>query len=158
MPNGFRGRAAEAFLTAAGSAMNAATAAHNQRPLPPQAGAQRPPMPNTPNERVPHEAGSAHSGGNVTGVGNSSNIVVGSAEYNNILSRIDRVDDNMGRTLHQVAIRIEELCRGSFVLPRTVQRSNIITADLKNALSEYRAMTADSLTEIRRFTDSMLSI
>jgi len=158
MPNGFRGSAAESYLGAAGSALSAAATAHNQRPIPAQAGAQRPEMPSTPNAQAPHDVSSAHSGGNITGVGNSSNIVVGSAEYNNILSRIERIDDDMGRTLHQISVRIEEMCRGEFVMPQTVQRCNTLTSNLKNSLGEYRRLTEEPIMEIRRFSDRVLNI
>jgi len=158
MPDGFRGRAAERFLTVAGNAMTAATSAHNQRPLNQQAGVVRPAMPPTPNARILHEPSSAHIGRVVTGTGTSANVVVSSMEYNNIVSRINRIDDEMGRTLHQISVRIEAMCRGDFVLPQTVERSNRITGTLKNALTEYQRVTDESLTEIRRFTNNILNI
>jgi len=158
MPNGFRGNAAESYLGAADSALSTAASEHDQRPLTPQAGAERPNLPSTPNVQTPHDVSSAQSGGNITGVGNSSNIVVGSAEYNNILSKIESIDDDMGRNLHQISVCIEEMCRSNFVMPQTVQRCNTITSDFKNALDEYSRLTDEPIMEMHKFSDKIISI
>jgi len=149
MPSGFRGNAAEVYLAMVNGALNSAAASHSQQ-APAGSAAQ--------NMTSPHDVSSAHSGGNVTGVGTSNNIVVSSAEYSSILSRIDSIDDDMGRTLHQLSVRVEELCRGDFVLPHTVRQCNIMTGMLKNALGEYRSLTDEALISMRRFTNDILSI
>ena len=115
-------------------------------------------LPQVKNAPPPYEEATAFSGSHKTGVGNSSNIVVSSSEYSTIFSRLNQIDDDMGRSMFKVASDIEELCRGDFVIPQTVQKCNIISGGLKNSLGEYRSLTEDTLVRTRRFVNGIMSI
>jgi len=169
MPSGFKGAPARLYLERVNKALSDAKSAHDQPPVNSAARdisaaatvhitAARPVLPSVQNESSPHEQITALSGSHKTGVGSSNNIVVSSSEYSAIFSRLNQIDDDMGRALFSIASDIEELCRGDFVVPRTVQKCNIISGGLKNALGEYRSLTEDTLVRTRRFVNGIMSI
>jgi len=115
-------------------------------------------LPTAQSTTTPRDEITANSGGHKTGVGTSKNIVADSGEYSTIFSRLNQIDDDMGRSLFRIASDIEDLCRGDFVVPRTVQRCNQICGSLKHALGEYRSLTEDTLVRTRRFVNGIMSI
>jgi len=160
MPTGFSGSAPAAYINTVNNELSSAATAHKANPLPnlSPAAVSFPPLPVIRNESTPHEPNTARSGGNSSGTGDSSNIVIDDNEYHALLTRIDRIDDDMGRKLHEIATSIESLCRSDFMLPRTVEKSGIITLGLKNALSGYRTLTEETLIEMRKFINDVLAI
>jgi len=64
----------------------------------------------------------------------------------------------MGSSLNTYANQIEEMCSGQFVMTRTSQKSNIITQGLKNTLGEFRSMTGDTVGEMRKVVNDIMSI
>jgi hypothetical protein len=160
MPTGFMGNAASSYLELIESALSEAVSAHNRRPFSGLSSATTglPALPTIRNEITPHAVSTASSGGNSTGYGNSNNIVVDVSSYETLFGQLNDLDDSIGRTLIKAATDIERLCRGSFILPRTVQQSNIITRSFKNEMDKYRSLTVDTLTRMRRFVYTVMYI
>jgi len=160
MPNGFVGTPAHSYLALVETHLRAAQAVHNKNPF---AGLHSAvvPLPSLPiaiNETSPHPAGTADSGGHTTGMGVMSNIVVGESDYSYIFTRLDQIDDSMGRALNNIATSIETLCEGEYVLPLTSLKGLVIAAGLKNALGEYRSFTEETIIQMRKFVNEILAI
>jgi hypothetical protein len=157
---GFRGNAAEAYLTAVDEALLEAVTAHEKDPF--RAGSSivvpLPPLPFRRNECNPHPPDTAHSGGHSTGVGNDSNIVVGNSEYNAISGDIRRTTDGMGYGLSSIVAEIESLCETSFIIPLTTRETLIIALGLRHSLGEFRSFSDDITSEIQKFATAIVEV
>jgi len=160
MPTGFIGEAARGYLDMVDVELKDAIRVHDDFPF---MGLSElivafPTLPLRHNETMPHPPETAGSGGNITGSNSANNIVVDDAVYSEIFVKADQIDDGAGRELYNIAVSIETLCQGSFVMPRTTQKSDIITAGLKNSLGEFRSLMGDTLVDMRRFVNAILAI
>jgi hypothetical protein len=153
MPTGFKGAPSNRYLDRVDRALTKAVVVHEKRPTNPVARNIH-----IQNERTPHPQTDALSGSNQSGFGNSNNIVVSESEYSTIFAMLDKIDDDMGKELFRVTLDVEELCRSEYVMPLTVQKCNVITERLKNALSEYRSLTEDTLVHMRRFVNDITAV
>ena len=157
---GFSGDAAKTYLTAVGEALSTAIEAHNKDPFRPESSivVPFPPLPIRSNKTNPHPPDTAHGGGHSTGVGNSSNIVVGYGEYSNVFTEISQATDMMGTHLFSVTMEIESLCEKCFMMPITTQECLILVMGLRNSLGEFRSFSDDGISELQRFVTGILEI
>ena len=84
-----------------------------------------------------------------TGKKTSSNIVTDQRLCEEIAVKISRVDDKIGRCLHQIALEIEAMCQTSYNLPQTIPRCINITSITKNSLGEFRELAEEAIGLIR---------
>jgi len=160
MPNGFIGTPCENYLRAVADAMSASARIHSQNPFAnvSNRAVTPPPLPPRINQRPAFSVAEARTGSHTTGVGNSSNIVVGQQPYQNVMQRINQTDDNIGRQLYEIATEMENLCSTSYVVPKTVVRCLDVLGDVKRSMGEFRSLTEDANMETRSFTGDILSI
>ena len=147
MPKGFSGRPAAAYLTRVSDAHQRAVTAGNNAGN--QAPANSPQIPNA--RRLPFSPDEAHTGGYITGRGNSGNIVVSLREYEEITYKLDQIDDRIGECLYRVSVEIEELCRTAFVMPEVVPRVLGVCDGVKSSLGEFRELTHELAVMLRNF-------
>jgi len=108
--------------------------------------------------RLPHPPESAYIGRFTSWQGNSTNIVVNQSEYESICHIVDNIDNNMGACIYNVAAEIEEMCRTSFILPSAGPRCLNVSDSIKRSLGEFRAVTEDSLIQLRRYVQSVMGV
>jgi len=112
-----------------------------------------------PRERqLPFNSDGASSGTFFTGVGNSSNIVVGMNEYNSLLRALSQTDDRISQCLYEVSLELEQMCRTSFILPAAVPRCLHISDSVKQSLGDFRSVTDDVVLQMRRYVQQILDI
>jgi len=154
MPNGFSGRPATTYLTGVSNAHQRAITAGNNAGN--QTPANTPRIPNA--RRLPFSPDEANTGSFTTGRGNSTNIVVSLQEYEEITRKLDRVDDKIGECLYRAALEIEELCKTAFVMPEAVPRVLGVCGGVKTSLTDFRTITHELTTTMRRFAQEITSI
>ena len=151
MPSGFMGEASRLYIGNTEAAMSSAAGVNSQNP----AGARRAAA---NNREHPFPLDEANSGRIMTGVGNSSNIVVDSITYYDVLNLVDRIDDDMGELFYQISNEIEEMCSTTYIVPRTVERCTSICGSVKNSLGNFRSLTDENAVATRRFVGNILNI
>ena len=154
MPSGFKGNAPMQYLTESATAHKGAVDEKGR--ITASAPSRRPPR--QVMQRLPYEPHDARSGGNATGIGNSSNIVADNGEYAALAKLISRVDDDMGECLNRVALGIDEMCKTIYILPETVPRCISYAEAIKSALGEFRSLTEDALTIATTFARNTTGI
>jgi len=87
----------------------------------------------------------------MTGIGNSTNIVVDESLYRDTTNKVDSIDDKMGECLYRTALEIEEMCRTIFILPQAAPRCLGISDEVKRSLGEFRALTDEANLLANRF-------
>jgi len=142
MPSGFNGGAASSLLLTALEAFNAAV---NVNPRPSKV-------------KFPISEEEFNTGGFITGVGNSSNVVVDSFTYDEAMKMMDRIDDEMGELFHRISVEVEDMCRTSFVVPQTVPRCLHVCGCIKDSLRTFRGLSDDASTGTRRLVGNMTNI
>jgi len=142
MPDGFRGNAPVQYLTEAEVAHKGAVDEKGR--ITASAPSRRPPR--QVMQRLPYGPHDARSGGNATGIGNSSNIVADNGEYAALARDISQVDNAMSECLNSVALEIEGMCETIYILPETVPRCTSHADVVKSALNEFRSLTGETLT------------
>ena len=150
MPRGFIGRPARAYLTEAAEAHNQAVTRTTQA----ISRAQR----RNINARTLPFQPSDGAGAALTGVGNSSNIVVSQQEYETIAHDICRADEDMGACLYNAACEIEKLCQTAFILPTAVPRCLNVSDTVKRSLGQFRTVTEEMALQSRRFAREITEV
>lgn len=160
MPNGFVGNPAKSYLGDVENALLTAKPIHSRDPFQNLSNRAVPPpaLPVRLNRQVPYPQDTARQGSHFTGVGNSTNIVVGDYEYQAILRQIEQVDDNLGEQLYNIASEIELLCETSYILPRAVPKCLAITMGIKGSMGNFRSLTTESIIKMQGFVGSMLGL
>jgi len=160
MPNGFRGTPTANYLNDVDGTLSTSKNLHNQNPLAGLSGhvVPLPTLPNRNNQNTPHPPETARSGGNSTGTNTSNNVVVDQSQYDALMRQIDRVDDRAGEQLYNISLEIEQMCRTSYIVPKTVPRVLLITSAIKNSMGNFRTLTADTATRIRNFARDILGV
>jgi len=74
------------------------------------------------------------------------------------LRRVDVADNQAGADLYMITNAIEEMCAMMFVVPETVPRILDVTSQLKSSLGQFRSLTEDTSTNMRRFSNAMSDI
>ena len=151
MPSGFMGDASRQYLGNTESALTSAAEANDQNP----AGVRRT---EAKNRKHPFPLDEANRGRNMTGVGNSSNIVVDSITYYDVLRMVDRIDDEMGELFYQITNEIEEMCNTTYIVPKTVTRCVSISSKVKNSLGDFRTLTGEIEITTSRFVNNITGI
>jgi len=159
MPRGFAGKSVERFFSRTGDALKRAGDAHSRVPFEGRAEGLVPfPRFATPNNQpipfAPEDAWSEASHGR--GAGDSSNIVVDPDVYNDVMRRVDILDNQAGEDLHMVCTTIEDMCARIFIVPGTVPRILNVSEQLKNSLGQFRALTDDANISMRRYVDDVM--
>jgi len=150
MPNGYRGNHAATYLNKVEEVHAEAVAAGNQSPPGAPAG------PRT--IRLPFPASTAHSGGNATGYGNSSNIVADNSDYGAISQAISNLDNRVGEAIYNSSSDIENMCQTVFVFPSATPALMGLSGSIKSSISSFRS-TAEEVSAIARtFSNEITSI
>ena len=160
MPDGFIGTPAGSYLDDADTALTTAEPIHSRDPFQNLSNRAVPPpgLPARTNKQSPHPPGTAKSGGHTTGVGSSSNIVVGEGEYDAIKQQIDQIDEAIGQELYNIAMEIEALCNGAYVLPKAVPKCLLVSMGIKSSMSNFRSMTAEAVIKLQSFVQGIMAI
>jgi len=161
MQIGFGGNAARVYLRAVDEALRDARRAHNKDPF--TASSSRvlphPALEDRVNVTAPHPAGNAAIGrSSVSGVGNSSNVVIDSGEYDSCMGRIVQAENNIASTIYRVVNDINALCDESFSVPLTTDQVRIIAHGANNSWTQISGTTENVDASVRSFVGSILSI
>ena len=148
MPAGFMGRASRAYLTTTSEAMTNANKTKSQITSDVNLGKMRHPI--SPDE--------AASGGAQTGTGDSSNIVVDTATYEQALRMVDDIDDKMGEMFYKMTMELEQMCQTSYVVPQTNPRFLSVCETVKGSMGNFRGLTEELSIAVRRFSRNMMDI
>ena len=153
MPRGFIGRPATAYLT------EASTAQSNARDSGLRVTENAPSSTNMRTRNLPFEPEEGiRDGFTPIGRGNTSNIVVSQSEHEAISHRISQADDRLGECIYNVSTEIESLCHTAFILPNAVPRCLNISESIKKSLGDFRAVTEDTVLEVRKFVREITEI
>lgn len=160
MPNGFAGLAAERFFEAVNNALTEASNDHNHDPFANDRWDEEPPpqMPQVINQNLPFQVEDAMTESHRVGVGNESNIVVNQNTYNDVLRRIDVVDNQAGSDIFNILNNIERMCDNTFIVPETKNQITAITRDMKRYMSRFRSVTDEAITRTRGFVNEIIEI
>jgi len=161
MPFGFRGNAAKAYLEAVENALADASYAHSLDPFR-ATFTHEVPLPTLNvrrNQSTPYPPSTANSGGSVSDVGSSDNIVVDYDGYASFLQSIGQYDRNIRDGMYSVANDIDTMSQSSFNVPLTSKEVSIIALGVRNPLKEHFVeLTEQTDTRLRTFIDSILDI
>jgi len=161
MARGFSGKSVARFFKNTCAALDEAGIAHNRNPFEGVA-TNLVPLPTvvaTNNVSAPFTAEDAWSDRmQARRVGNESNIVVDQQLYENIINRVDAIDDQAGADIYMMANAIEDMCARIFVVPETVNRILAITSQLKSSLGQFRSLTEDTSIDMRRFVNAISAV
>ena len=160
MPRGFSSKMAKNFIKNTSDAMVKAGEIHNRRPpLAPMGNTPAPRLAEPRNQEPPFSPDDADFTGNhSTGIGNSSNIVVDEALYQETVRKLNAIDDYAGEEIYRMACKIEEICQSMYVVPETIPHITALTAQLKGYLPEFRNLSDDVGIQVRRFADEVGTI
>ena len=160
MASGFAGESVQRFLASVNNEMEEAGREHSTNPMEGESSdvVTIPPAPNVSNQRMPFNAESGTGGNHPTGIGNSSNIVVYQGVYEEVIRRVNLVDDQAGADIFMIANAIEEMCSRIFVVPETVPRILAITGRLKASLGQFRSLTEEANIVTRRYVNTVMEI
>lgn len=160
MPNGFIGIQAQKYLSDVTESLDTAILAHSSHPFDGFESGIVPPPVLSQCLNVPklYEESDEMTDGYSTGVGNSTNIVVDSDEYNRIVDLINEADSRVCEILLKVSEEIKELCENAYTLPDTSPMCMLITDSVKASLGKFRNLSDDVVTNIRSFTTDITSI
>jgi len=106
----------------------------------------------------PYQANEARSGSGSTGVGNSSNIVLGAEGYDEDWVKLQNINNEMGEHFYRTIMAIENLCETSFRLPQVVPMIMITLMAYRNMLGDFRSLTDETLSKMRGFADEILNM
>ena len=161
MPDGFIGTPALNYLNDALNALREAVAVHDEDPfagLPPSTDPPLPALPERLNEKPPYTAESAGTGTNTTGVGNSANIVIVHDTYHAVGYTARFAADQIRDDLTSLVRKIDDLCAGSFRMPRTAEKCAVLTAAILGSMDTRHALTMDKVEIMTAFRDEALSL
>jgi len=159
MPNGFVGQPARAFLRKANEGHNRAIGvtqetAENNNQIRAAGVAQGAAISNAMRiqhaRELPFRPEDAEHGRFVTGVGNSTNIVVNQDDHARLVGQIHRIDDAIGECVYSCIREIEDLCRTVFVMPTVSKRCMDICNDFNRVLGSFR-IGDEAAMHIRNF-------
>jgi len=143
MPNGFIGNAARSFLTSASTALSDAAnntprgTMHGRNPVPPE---------------------QATRGTFRTRIGNSSNIVVDTHTTSEALNMMVRTDDRVSELFFEIATELEDICRSSYIVPRSVPRFLNTCDRVKGCMGRFREATGNAAEGTHRFLREITNI
>ena len=143
MPSGFIGDAARSYLVKTSEALLIAANANPR-------GASRGESPYPPDKAV--------RGRVLTGVGNSSNIVVDSLTYTEAMRRMDSIDERMGELFYSISQELEQMCQTSYIIPQTRPRFLNVCESMKGSLGRFRDLTYDLFVTTNRFVREITEI
>jgi len=150
MADGFFGNPAVSYLTKVVEIHGAAVIAGSQ------SAPGAPPGPRTIS--LPHNPGSARSGGFTTGYGNSNNVVADQSEYETVSRMINEVDDRKGELMYNIANDIAEMCQTIFVMPAATPKVLDFADTIQRTLGEFRSATEDMSIKAVRFSQEVTSV
>lgn len=149
MPNGFVGNAARRYLGDVDAAQKRAlTASRNST------SGQRP----VREARFPFSAEDADIGRPMPSRGDSNNIVVNQADYEDVARTICKIDENIGERLYHTACEIDEMCQTIFMMPHVSPGCLNVSGGVKGCLGILRDITEDAALEMRRFAREITEI
>ena len=143
MPNGFIGKYSEQYLSDVNNCYSRNNNTYSD---------SRGPM------RLQYSADTAMSGQYNTYAGNSSNIVFDPDIYDEMLRRVQIIDEQAGEDLYRVAIQIEEMCETIYIIPETLPKFLSILNSVKDSLREFRSLTEEACIQTRKFVNAIDSI
>ena len=160
MPDGFRGRPTRRYLTDVENTINNASAAHIRNPFEGMvfSSVSPPPLPHRTNQRVPESSAFADSGSFVTSVSTIANIVVSDSIYDELMQKINLVDESVCEMLYNTSYEVEEMCQSVYIVPRTLPRFLRILRDIKQSLGEFRLLTGAVEASARSFVTDINGI
>jgi len=161
MPYGFRGNACKTYLEAVDKALTAAETAHMKYPfegLPHNAELMPALPPRDNNEEPPFPVGDAMSGGNTSGVGSSSNVVVDKGKYDSLLQDMKSADQDAIGVINNVLQQLRNLCGTAYNLPDTTPRFEGVLDEIMNTFGQYHSLTSTIEGATRDFASEVESI
>jgi len=166
MIRGFFGMAASSFIRDTNDAMAESSREHSRDPFESyvreegdEGPARRPRRTiRAVNQRPLFSPEAALRGTHAVGVRNSSNVVVDQDTYEEVLRRLNAVDDQAGEDIYKCCAAIEEMCQSTLIIPETLPRILEITSQLKNSLGEFRALTEETSIRTKNFVNRVVEI
>jgi len=159
MPKGFSGQTAERFIKNTNEALHRAGEVHAKPPhtTPPPPGINMPKFQEPINQKPPFQPEEANpfTDKYITGVGNSSNIIVEQSVYEDCVKKIEITDDTIGREIYNMCHTIEEMCKSIYILPETIPGIMAITQRLKDCLPKFREITEEVNIQIRKYINEI---
>ena len=159
MPKGLSGVTVGRFFKKTNEAMETAGKAHNKNPLEniPKGKVPQPNLATPNNQKLPfsYEDANPLNDRYITGVGNSSNIVVEESIYRDAIRKINIADEKAGEEIYKMACVIEEMCKSIYIVPQTIPRVMSITSRIKDSLPQFRYLTEEVNITTRKLVDEM---
>lgn len=158
MPRGFIGKASLTYFSTIHKALSSANEVHSRDPLRACSASRvpKPVLPERMNKVAPHAPEEAMSGGYVTKVGNSSNVVVDEDTYLEMIQMIRRIDLETAEALYRIATQIEEMCKTIYIAPSTSPKYLAAVEKVKASLNEFQTLTDRAVTHTYGFVDEMI--
>ena len=160
MVRGFTGQSATRFITATNNSLLTAIQEHSRNPFE-NVSSEGHPLPRlnrVVNQRLPFQTEGMPITWHRIGIGNSTNMVVNEAVYDDVLRRTSMLDDQVGEELYKCAEAIEKMCGEIFIVPETAARILAITSEIKQSMGHFRYLTEEVITLARRYTNEMIRI
>jgi len=159
MSNKLTSKTAIRFFEKTGESLTRAGTIHNRDPFAGRVYSHAPP-PNLPEARnqAPERLTDAPSGTTARNVGNSSNIVVPPAALNQVMQRMNSIDDHVGGEVYAMLGEVEEMCSTIFQVPATVKRIRNLCDEVKRCLGPFRGTIDDLTIKTRRIASEISDI